>query len=362
LEDYPDFGGEKFHNLSREAARESIVLLKNEAQILPLPSSAKLLVCGPAADTQRVLNGGWTADWQGLSADEALSDFPTIRSALEDHSEGEVIYRQGVSFVAETDFREAIWKAQEVDYIILCLGEDSYTEDEGNLKDLYLDERQTNLALALAETGTPIILVLAEGRPRLISRFADRIPAIIGAFYPGPYGGEALAATLFGGHNPSGRLPFTYPRYPNALLNYDHKHTEDRRLERSGLTYDPQFPFGHGLSYTTFTYQDLKTNKKQYRDTETIRIELSIKNAGDHPGGETVLLYVSDLYASITPPVKRLRGFQKIWLEPGKQEKLTFEIQPSELAFVGKQNQFILEPGTFRLQVGKLEQYFEIIA
>lgn len=362
IEDYPKFGSTQFHSLSRKAARESIVLLKNDDQLLPLPATARLLVCGPAADTQRALNGGWTADWQGQSADEALSDHPTILKAIERQCAGEVIYRQGVSFTAETDFREAIWKAQEADYIILCLGEDSYTEDEGNIQDLYLDERQTNLALALAETGKPIVGILAAGRPRLISRFADRISAIIGAFYPGPHGGEALAEMLFGRHNPSGKLPFTYPKYPNALLNYDHKYTEDRILDRAGTTYDPQFPFGHGLSYTTFAYQKLTTDKKQHRDTDPIRIEVSVKNVGDRPGSETVLLYISDLYASITPPVKRLRGFQKIRLAPGERKQVTFELQPSELAFVGKNNQWILEPGTFRIRIGGLKRDFDLIS
>jgi beta-glucosidase len=361
LDDFPDFGSAAAQQLSKTAADASLVLLKNDNQILPLPSEANILVCGPAADKQRVLNGGWTVDWQGLDADEALKDFPTIRQAIEQTCTGTVTYREALTFHQETDFREAIWKAQEADYVILCLGEDSYCEDEGNIQDLYLDERQTNLALALAETGTPVVLILAEGRPRLISRFADNIPAIVGAFYPGPQGGRALADLIFGKTNPAGRLPFTYPRHPNALLNYDHKYSEDRVLERSGASYLPQFPFGHGLSYTNFSYRHLKTDRKQYRAEESIQIQVKVKNEGDRAGQETVLVFISDLYASITPPVKRLRVFEKVYLQAREEKTLRFGIQPSQLAFVGINNQWTLEPGTFRIRIGDLEQDFELI-
>lgn len=359
--DYPLFGSQAHRNISLQSARESLILLKNEEAILPLAKEAKILVCGPAADNQRALNGGWTANWQGDMADEALANYPTILAALrEKHTGGVLEYRIGVDYKQEVNVREAIWKAADVDYIVLCLGEDSYTEDEGNINDLYLDEAQINLALALIETGTPVIVVIAEGRPRLISPFADRVPAIIGAFYPGPEGGKAIAELIFGDLNPSGKLPFTYPRYPNSLAPYDHKHTEAREIEGSGLTFNPQFAFGHGLSYTSFRYSDLKTDRAIYDTGETIRLSINVENTGSSTGKETVLVFIRDDYASITPPVKRLRAFQKIELSTGQKERVRFTIQPSELAFVNQHNQWVTEPGRFTVMVGGQETTFKI--
>lgn len=359
--DYPLFGSEAHRKISLQSARESLVLLKNEENLLPLAKEAKLLVCGPAADNQRSLNGGWTANWQGDMADEALANYPTILAALREKHEGEVLeYRIGVDYGQEVNLREAIWKAAEVDYVILCLGEDSYTEDAGNINDLYLDEHQTNLALALVETGTPVILVLAEGRPRLISSFADRIPAIVGAFYPGPQGGRAIAELIFGELNPSGKLPFTYPKFPNSLVPYDHKHTEDREVDGSGANFNPQFTFGHGLSYTHFRYSALKTDRESYRMDDTIHLSVKVENTGSRPGKETVLVFIRDDYASITPAVKRLRAFRKISLKAGAAEIVEFVIQPSELAFVGLNNKWITEPGTFTVMVSDLEYKFTL--
>jgi len=360
-EGYPDFGSQRFHKTSKKAAQESIVLLKNQQQLLPIPKDANILVCGPAANTMQALNGGWTADWQGESADTMLKDYANILQAVEGINEGTVHFHEGVSFEKELKVRDAIWKAQEVDYIILCLGEASYTEEEGNIQDLYIDEIQTNLALALAETGKPIILVLAEGRPRLISKFADRMNAIIGAFYPGPYGGVAIAEIIFGLQNPSGKLPFTYPRFPNALLNYDHKHTEDWILKKTGPAYNPQFEFGHGLSYSDFKYTKLSVSKTVFSSDEMIEIEVSLTNKGLLAGKETILLFISDVYASISPPVKRLRGFHKIELEPGEEKKHTFRIQPNALSFIDKNMDWGLEPGQFIVRIGDLHQAFEII-
>lgn len=360
--DYPLFGSEAHQQISLQSARESLVLLKNEQNILPLPQEANILVCGPTADNQRALNGGWTASWQGDMADEALNKYPTILEAIRAKHTGKVLeYRIGVDFEQEVDLREAIWKASEVDYIILCLGEDSYCEDSGNIHDLYLDERQINLAMALEATGKPVILILAEGRPRLISAFAERMQAIIGAFYPGPEGGTALAELIFGELNPSGKLPFTYPRFPNALIPYDHKHTEDRDVMRSGLSFDPQFEFGYGLSYTTFRYSRLETNKKRYSMSDSIHLSVKVENTGKVAGAESVLVFIRDDYASITPPVKRLRAFEKVILEPGQRTTVQFSIQPSELAFVDVNHQWITEPGTFTVLVGGLETVFEMV-
>lgn len=357
--DYPAFGSDTHQQLSLDAARESLVLLKNEQGLLPLDKTANILVCGPAADNQGALNGGWTASWQGDMAEEALSQFDSILAAIKRLHEGTLEYRIGVNYSEEVDFQEAIWKAQEADYIVLCLGEESYTEYCGDLNDLYLPDDQINLALALASTGKPIILVLAEGRPRLISKFADQIPAIIGAFYPGPAGGQAIAELIFGDLNPSGKLPFTYPKFPNSLIPYDHKFTEVEGVDDT-VRFNPQFEFGHGLSYTQFEYSNLQLNKRSYTPEETIHVSVTIKNTGSKPGKESVLLYVRDEYASITPPVKRLRKFEKIALASGAQQTIHFEIQPSELAFVGLDNQWILEPGRFELMIDGLSQYFLI--
>ncbi|HKK75458.1 MAG TPA: glycoside hydrolase family 3 N-terminal domain-containing protein [Saprospiraceae bacterium] len=359
--DYALFGSEAHRTISLQSAREALVLLKNEENLLPLSKDAKLLICGPAADNQRALNGGWTANWQGDLADEALATYPSILAALREKHEGEVLeYRMGVDYHQEVNLREAIWKAPEVDYIILCLGEDSYTEDAGNISDLYLDEHQTNLALAMVETGKPVILILAEGRPRLISPFADRIPAIVGAFYPGPQGGRAIAELIFGELNPNGKLPFTYPKFPNSLVPYDHKHTEEREVEGSGPNFNPQFTFGHGLSYTHFRYSALKTDRESYRMDDTIHLSVKVENTGSRPGKEIVMVFIRDDYASVTPPVKRLRAFRKISLNTGEVEIVEFVIQPSELAFVSLNNEWITEPGTFTVMVSGQETSFEI--
>lgn len=359
--DYPLFGSEAHRKISLQSARESLVLLKNEGDLLPLDKKAKILVCGPAADNQRSLNGGWTANWQGDMADTALVDYPTILAALRKKHAGEVLeYRIGVDYEKEVNVREAIWKAAEVDYIILCLGEDSYTEDQGNINDLYLDERQINLAMALVETGTPVILVLAEGRPRLISAFADRVPAIIGAFYPGPEGGQAIAELIFGELNPNGKLPFTYPQFPNSLVPYDHKHTEELDVEGSGPNFNPQFEFGHGLSYTSFRYSELMTDQAAYDLSATIHLSVKVENTGSWTGQETVLVFIRDDYASMTPAVKRLRAFRKIDLAPGQSEVVRFTLQPSELAFVNQDNEWVTEPGTFTVIAGGRKTNFTI--
>ncbi|MEO0338617.1 MAG: glycoside hydrolase family 3 N-terminal domain-containing protein [Bacteroidota bacterium] len=359
---YPAFGGEQFQRLSYESAAESIVLLKNEENILPLAKDAKILVCGPAADNQRALNGGWTSSWQGDMADEALANHPTILEAIKDRQGTHFFeYREGVSYEKDIDFREAIWKAQEADYIVMCLGEDSYTEDCGNLNDLHLDKGQMELALALVETGKPVILVLAEGRPRIIRQFEENVKAVLGCFYPGPRGGEALADILFGEVNPSAKMPFTYPQYSNSLVPYDHKYTEDRDVDESGLSFNPQYEFGHGLSYTSYAYSDLKLNQQDFKADEVIELSVTVKNTGKRSGKEAILVYVSDLYASITPPVKRLRAFDKIELAVGESKEVQFQINPSELSFVGQNNEWILEAVTFKVQVGPLTQEFELM-
>lgn len=360
LSDYPDFGSEEHWEVSTQAAAEAMVLLKNEGDILPIPPQSKVLVTGPAATSMRALNGGWTGTWQGDIADTWLGkDHPTILQALEQKlGEDNVLYIEGSTWDQAVNVRAAAGLARSVDYVVLCLGETSYTEDAGNLNDLYMSPAQTLLAQEVADAGTPVILVLAEGRPRVINKLEPRMDAVIGAFLPGPRGGAALADLLVGDANFSGKLPFTYPRYPNSVVNYDRKHTEERDVMISGLSYNPQYEFGHGLSYTNFFYRNLQLSTETLGPDETLTVTVEVTNTGERAGKEAVLLYTSDLYASITPSMKRLRGFDKIELAAGETKTVSFELTPEDLAFVGRDDEWVTEPGDFKVMVGGLEKEF----
>ena len=365
LSDYPDFGNANHENASYQSAMESIVLLKNQDNILPLSKSNKILVCGPTANSMRSLNGGWTVNWQGDFAEVHLAKKATILEAIqEEMGNNQVRYVEGVNFEAnqtKAGIEEAVKTAAEVDYIVLCLGEDSYTEDFGNIDDLYLPDAQQELAKALAATGKPIILVLTEGRPRIIHKIEADMKGILGAFYPGPEGGRAVASILFGNFNPEGRLPFTYPRYPNALLTYDHKQTEDRMIERSGKSFDPQFHFGHGLSYTEFAYSNLQIEQKQVLAGEKLRVKVDVTNTGKRQGKEVAMLFVRDDYASITPSTRRLRAFQKIFLQPTETKTVQFELPLQDLAFVNEAEKWTLENDTFTVMIGNQQASFELV-
>ena len=361
LEDYPDFGGEAHRALSLEAARQSVVLLKNENAVLPLSKDQKVLVTGSAAHTLRSLNGGWTYTWQGDQVDELLDKkiHPTVLNAIAQRlPEGNLYYAPGVDFAERIDIPYAVRAAAEVDVILLCLGESSYTEFFGNIGDLYLPDAQHALAYAMLNTGKPVVLLLLEGRPRLISKFADEMPAVLTAFYPGNEGGRAIADVLFGDYNPQGKLPITYPRYPNALIPYDHKFSESLPLQGMPGMYQPQFEFGHGLSYTTFDYRDLTLNTRELNDYNVLVIAVTVENTGQRAGTETVQLYISDHYASITPPVRRLRGFRKIDLSPGAATQVEFAIRAKDLAFVDRDQQWITEAGDFTVRIADLEVDF----
>jgi beta-glucosidase len=248
--------------------------------------------------------------------------------------------------------KDAVNASKNADVIILALGEFSYTETPGNIPDLNLPDGQIRLAEELIKTGKPVILVLIEGRPRLISTFENKMKAVIMSYLPGNKGGDALASLIYGDINPSGKLPFNYPRYPNALVPYDHKNIE----EADFMNYNPQYHFGFGLSYTTFEYSDLKISRLQAGINDTISIEVSVKNTGELEGKEVVQLYIKDLYASITPPVKRLRGFNKVNLKPGERKIVVFKITGNDLSFINAQNKRINEPGDFEIQIEKLKQ------
>lgn len=366
---FPDFGSLRHNEASYYAAADSITLLKNDEKILPLSVGSKILVCGPNADSMNCLNGGWSHSWQGDKTDGFLSDGITIFKALADRfATDNVILEQGVKYAGGKFYYEeeadgidrAVAAAENADCIVLCLGENSYCETPGNLDDLYLSDAHTELAQRLAATGKPVILVLNEGRPRLVSRFADAMKAIVQIYLPGSMGAVALADILAGDVNPSGRLPYTYPKYPNNLSTYDHKPSESIDVVPGAYNYDAklsnQWEFGHGLSYTSFSYSDLKIDKPRFGAHDTLHIEVSVTNTGDRRGKETVLLYVGDDVASLTPDVKRLRRFEKIELEAGETRRVSFELPAGELAFVDSDGIWKLEEGTFTVRTDSLTE------
>ncbi len=370
------FATPESRRLSLEAAREAMTLLKNANALLPLDKNRKVLVTGPTADSFISLNNGWTYVWQGSEGSLYPKDRPTIRQAVEAK-----VGRANVTFVPgtritrapggasnntptnvdeEVDIAAAARAARDVDVVVLCLGEGSYTETPGNITDLKLPEPQLKLAESIAATGKPIVIVLVEGRPRIINRIADSAGAILMAYNPGNEGGQAVADVLFGDYNPAGRLPFTYPRDPNALLNYDHKSYENQNTNFGLTPFSPQFPFGYGLSYTTFKYEGLRLNRKTMGEQDKLSVNITVTNTGQRAGSEVVQLYLRDLFASITPPDKRLRRFAKIHLEPGQSRTLSFELARDDLSFIGQNNRPVIEPGDFEVLVGGLTEKFTL--
>ena len=357
---YPEFASERFARESYAAALESEVLLKNDG-ILPLKENARLLVCGPNANSLRALNGGWSYTWQG-DADNFAPQYHTILEALTARFP-QVNWVPGVEYDAsdwqkdvETGIQQAVSAARKADVIVCCVGENSYCETPGNMDDLNLSAHQQELVKALSATGKPIVLVLNEGRPRLISEIEPLAAAVVDVMLPSNYGGDALAALLSGDENFSGRLPFTYSKHINALHTYDYKVSEHRETMEGSYNYDAvmdvQWPFGHGLSYTKFTYANLQVNRADFREGDQLEVSVEVTNAGGRAGKEAVLLYSSDLVASIIPDVRRLRAFDKIALAPGESKTVTFEVPAHELAFVGADGKWRLEEGEFRLSCG----------
>ena len=372
---YPKFGSKEFEQASYDMAAESITLLKNEENILPLRKNAKVLVTGPNANSMRTLNGAWTYSWQGEKTPQFAEQYNTLLEAIQKEiGVQNVIFEPGVSYVEggkyyedeKVNFEQAISAAKNVDYVILVLGENTYTEKPGDLNDLYLSDNQSELAKAIAETGTPVILVLNEGRPRIISKFEQDMKGIIQAYLPGNFGGDALADIIFGDVNPSGKLPYNYPRYPNALIPYIHKPSEEQSKAAGVYNYEadynPQFFFGDGLSYTTFEYSDLQLNKSSIATNGDFTVEVKVTNTGNRAGKEVVEVYTSDLYASqSTPDVKRLRRFEKISLEPGETKTVSFTINAKDLAYFTPKGESLVEPGEFEVMIKDLKTTLEVI-
>ena len=369
---YEKFGSQEFAQKSLRAAEESIVLLKNEGSILPLaPASQqkKILLTGPNANQMRCLHGGWSYTWQGSGAEDLAAKYNTIYEALcNKYGKGNIILEQGVTYNERGQYYEenepqierAVSAAQQADIIIACIGENSYTETPGNLNDLWLSENQRNLVKALAKTGKPVILVLNEGRPRLITDIEPLAKAVLHIFLPGNYGADALANLLSGEANFSAKMPYTYPREINSLNTYDYKVSEEVGTMAGAYNYDAkvslQWPFGYGLSYTTFDYANLRVDKTSFTADDVLTVTVDVKNTGNRAGKEAVLLYSSDLIASIVPDNRRLRDFTKVALAPGETKTVTFQLPAKELAFVGADGRWTLEEGDFTLKVGKLTQ------
>lgn len=368
LKDYPRFGSPEFERAAYNTAAESITLLKNTNNTLPIRANAKVLVTGPNANTMRSLNGGWTYTWQGDRTDEYAARYNTILEALtRKFGAANVVYEPGVAYKMKGKWEEdsvvsidaAVQAAAGVDYVLLCIGENSYTETPGNTNDLNLSDNQVALANALLKTGKPVVFILNEGRPRIISRIEPGAAAVLHLYLPGNFGGDALASILSGEVVPSGKLPITYPRYANDLVGYIHKPSEGVGNPQGGDT-APQYPFGFGLSYTTFSYSNLTVNKSSYDANETATISVTVTNTGTKQGKEVVQLYISDLIASLTPDVKRLRGFEKVDLKPGESKTVSFTVPMQQLSFVGPDNKKHLEAGDFRIQVADQTKTFSV--
>lgn len=364
LKNYPKFGGEEFAKLALEGATESMVLLKNEGNILPLQHGKKILLTGPNANQMRCLNGGWSYTWQGHRADEFAGKYNTIYEAFcNEYGKENVILNQGVTYNEkgkyweenEPQIQEAVAAAKDADVIVACIGENSYTETPGNLTDLWLSENQRNLVKALAQTGKPVILVLNEGRPRLIADIEPLAQGIINILIPGNMGGDALANLVSGKSNFSGKMPYTYPKEINSLANYDFKKSEEVGTMEGAYDYNAkitqQWGFGYGLSYTTYKYSNLKVSQSDFRHGDIIKVSVDVKNTGKVAGKESVLLFSSDLIASMVPDGRRLRAFDKVELQPGETKTMTFELKADDLAFVGWNGKWRLEEGDFKLMI-----------
>ncbi|WP_245925453.1 glycoside hydrolase family 3 N-terminal domain-containing protein [Arcticibacter pallidicorallinus] len=356
--DYPLFNSREHNRLNYELAAECITLLKNDDHLLPLKKGTKILVAGPSATSMSALNGGWARNWQGTNSNETEKGKNNILKAISSVFGPEnVVYSAGATFTQAAGIKDAVSKAPSADVIVLCIGEDSYTETPGNIDGLTISASQIELAKALAATGKPVVYVLTEGRPRVISEIEPLSKAVLQTYLLGNEGGNVVADVLAGVINPSGKLPYTYPRYTNSLTNYYHKYTESLEFDPAA-GYNPQWEFGHGLSYTSFAYSDLKIKSSELRVGSPLTISVTVKNTGKVVGRETALLYVSDLVASITPEVKRLRGFQKVELKPGEARELTFRITSEELSFINNDLRRVTEPGAFRLSIGGLHAPF----
>ena len=375
--DYSDFGSQTHQNYAYSAAVESMTLLKNENSTLPIKNKNKILVTGPNGNSMRTLNGAWTYSWQGEKTDFFAGDYNTIYEAIKNKfKDSDVKYIPGVTYPINEDYdkdpkfeyydqyvdqkKEAIKYAnEEADIIVLCLGENTYTEKPGDLNDINLNRLQIDFANEIIKSGKPVVLILNIGRPRLISEIESKVNAVINIYLPGNFGGDALADILYGSVNPSGKLPYSYPLYSNSLIPYNYKPAEVQNNAQGAYNYVGEvnnlYDFGFGLSYTSFEYSNLKLNSNQFSKNENIYLSVDIKNTGEIEGKEVIQVYSKDHYASLTPDIKRLRAFKKIKLKPGETKNVKFEIQVKDLGFINYQNKHVVETGKLDLMVGSLK-------
>ncbi len=369
-----NFGRSEYPVAALQAARESITLLQNKNNILPLAKDKKILVTGPTADSMISLNNGWTYVWQGSEPSLFPKDKPTIQAAIaEKLGSGNVTYVPGTRIVRkagspsnsnptnidqEVDIPAAVAAARQADTVVLCLGEGSYTEHPGNIDNLTLPEPQLKLAEAIIATGKPVVLVLSQGRPRVIRRIADKVAGILVSFNPGNEGGRAFADVIFGDYSPDGKLPITYPRSPGYFPTYDTQRFE--RVSGTDLAFQPQFEFGTGLSYTTFAYSDLRLSAKSIRISDELTVSFRVTNTGKRAGKETAILCLRDEFASITPAAKRVRRFAKVSLGVGESKTISFKINREDLQFINTDNKPTVEPGDFTILVGNLTDTFKL--
>ncbi|HQU84371.1 MAG TPA: glycoside hydrolase family 3 N-terminal domain-containing protein [Pyrinomonadaceae bacterium] len=370
-----NFGKPEYAQYSLEAARESLVLLKNQNNILPLPKNKKVLVTGPTADSLISLNNGWTWVWQG-SEESLYPNKPTIQKAIEQKLGGKNFeFVQGTKITrapntpsngtptdidVEVDVKKAVDEAKDSDVVVLCLGEGSYTETPGNITDLTLPETQLKFAEAIIATGKPVVLVLVEGRPRVFSRIADKVAGVLLALNPSSEGGNAVADVLFGDYNPNGKLPFTYPRNPNNLIMYDHKLFETEETAFGNAANKAQFDFGTGLSYTNFSYSNLKLSSNSVAMNGELSVSVDVKNSGNRAGKESVILFLRDEVATMSPAGKRVKRFAKVSLDAGQTKTLTFKLNKDDLSFVGANGKPMIEAGDFTVMVGGLSEKFTL--
>jgi beta-glucosidase len=357
-------GAPAFQAVSREAAEQSVTLLHNDG-LLPLATTSRVLVTGPAATSLPAMFGGWSYTWQGTDLAMYPAKVKTLLDAVREQvGAARVTHVEGASFTDATDIAAAVAAARDADVAIVAIGEDAYAETPGNIDDLTLSAPQLQLARAIRETGTPVVLVLLHGRPRVVREAVEGASAVLTGYEAGPYAGEALAGVIFGDINPSGKLPFTWPRSTGSIMiAYDRARPADiGGTDVVNVAFKPEWEFGHGLSYTTFSYGNLRVAERAIRADGSLKLSVTVANTGARAGTEVVQLYVRDLVASVNPPIRRLRAFERVTLEPNASTTVSFDLPVRELSFVGRDNVLVLEPGEFDAQVGGLTSRFEVIA
>ena len=364
-EDLSLVGSDESEDLSLVAAKESIILAKNNDNILPLTDrNQKILVTGATGNLIHILNAGWSYSWQGDWEEDFITNGRkklTIYDAIKKLNNENVYYEEGANFTHVTNLENATKIAKSCDLIILCIGEDSYAETPGNIDNLMLSHSQITLANAMLDLNKPVVLVYVAGRPRIVTSIVERVNAAVFSFLPGNRGGEAIADVLFGNYNPSGKFPITYPRGPNGLITYDYKPLEDFNYnfgDNIPYVYDPLYPFGFGLSFTTFTYSDLKMNTNIVKPPNSVSGSVKVENSGSYEGQETVIIYLNDEYCQISRSNKQLKGFYKINLKPGESKVVDFNLTLNDMTFINSQNKRVYEAGKFNVYVANLTTSF----